>query len=157
MKDWFFQKAAYEPVEMDWGPRGNGKSKFGVFATIFRAKAIPMEWISAYSLTPEEKSAAAEDEFLKKKILSLWTKEVNWIRSGSKHHFYPRNLYAIIGIYCRMSVTQRNQSTWEALVGYPRDWPTSRLIHFKGTCCSMKITHIIYCHWIKHKLWALKR
>ena len=48
-----------------------GKSKFGVFATIFRTKAIPTEWISAYTPTPEEKSAAAEDEFLKKKIFII--------------------------------------------------------------------------------------
>ena len=39
-----------------------------MFAIIFRTKAIPTEWISAYTPTTEEKSAAVDDEFFKNKI-----------------------------------------------------------------------------------------
>ena len=46
----------------------HGKSKYGMFATIFRTKNVPEEWTTDYTPSPRDRELARDDEFLKKKI-----------------------------------------------------------------------------------------
>ena len=86
-----------------------GKSKFGVFATIFR--------ISAYSPTPEEKSAAVDDEFLQKKIFITMDERskltTEWRFQKPKLGSY---LISALTEACIVSIQEKHRIAWTGAV-----------------------------------------